>query len=112
VAATPDPQAAVRDVLAAYEQVFETKDLDLYKYIKVAVSSREEEGLRKTFEQIKDQKLDLTIHEVDFVGDDKAVVRTSRHDVLNGEERPPMKQVFHLVRSGGQWRIESFEFPR
>jgi tetratricopeptide (TPR) repeat protein len=112
VVPTSDPQAAVREVLSEYERVFETKNLDLYRSIKVAVSPREEEGLRKAFKQIDDQQLDLTIHEVEFVGDDRAVVRTSRHDILDGDERPPMKQVFHLVRSGGRWRIESFEFPR
>jgi hypothetical protein len=112
IVATPDPRAAVRQVLADYERVFETKDLDLYRSIKVTVSSREEEGLRKTFEQIDSQQLDLTIHEVELVGNDRAVVRTSRHDVLNGDERPPMKQVFRLVRKGDRWQIDSFEFPR
>jgi hypothetical protein len=112
VAATPDPEAAVRAVLSDYERVFETKDLALYRSIKRTVSPREEEGLRRTFEQIDEQQLDLTIHEVELVGDNLAVVRTSRHDVLNGDERPPMKQVFRLVLDDGRWRIESFEFPR
>jgi tRNA A-37 threonylcarbamoyl transferase component Bud32/tetratricopeptide (TPR) repeat protein len=111
VSTTPDPASAVRDVIAAYERSFETHDLGLFRSIKPNLSSDEEKGLRKAFDQIKDWQLEFTIQSVNIDGD-RAVVTTSRHDTLDGREMPPKKQVFRLARQGGAWRIASLEFPR
>jgi serine/threonine protein kinase len=111
VSTTPDPGSAVRDVIAAYERSFENHDLGLFRSIKPNLSSDEEKGLRKAFDQIKDWQLEFDVHSVDIDGD-RAVVTTSRHDTLDGRAMPPKKQVFRLARLGGEWKIESLEFPR
>ena len=58
------------------------------------------------FDQIKDWQIGLSVGSVNVQGD-RATVTTSRQDVVNGRQMPAREWVFHLVRQGAQWRIES-----
>jgi len=107
--ATPaalDQNAAILRAVDQYRQSFENRDIALFRSIYPGLSSDEEKKTRMAFDQIKDWQIGLSVGSVNVQGD-RATVTTSRQDVVNGRQMAAREWVFHLVRQGTQWRIES-----
>jgi hypothetical protein len=76
------------------------------------LSPQQEKGLREAFKAFKSYGLDITPIATSFDPDGRATVRVSRQDIINGQKRAPMRQVFVLGRQGDGWRIVSYSFEK
>ena len=106
VAAGGSQDAAVRALIADYGRAIESQDVALFKSLKPDLSAEEEKRLRESFAAIKSQKVGITIESVEIEGT-KAAVHVVRQDTVNGHALKLPPQVFHLVRDGADWRIQS-----
>ena len=101
-------QQAVERVLADYKRAVESQDIALYRSLKPGLTSNEEKALRESFKVIKSQVVGITIEAVQIEpGGERATVRASRQDLVNGRPMARSSQTFRLVRSGGGWLIQS-----
>jgi hypothetical protein len=107
VPSTADAEAAVRRVIAAYEQAIENKDLGLYRTIKPTLSKAEEKRLKDAFAAGQSQDVRITIESVvvDTSGA-SATARLARNDLIGGKAIPPIKQTVKLVKQGEAWVIK------
>jgi hypothetical protein len=115
-AATPAPAAAapqvaaseaeVQRVIAEYGRAMETRDLALYRVLKPDLSAEDEKRLREAFKVYKPQRVGLTVESVRVQGD-RATVRATRQDVIDGRPTKAVPQTFQLVRVGATWQIQS-----
>lgn len=105
---TPPPpvneEPAVRRVITDYKRALESKDLGLFKAIKPNLSADDEKKLRDSFGNIRTWEVAIDIESVHMDGD-RAVVRISRRDTVNGQRTQPQSQTFTLVKGGGSWTI-------
>jgi len=109
VPATPRPagsEAEVQRVIAEYGRAMETRDLALYRALKPDLSSEDEKRLREVFKAYKPQRVGITVDSVRIEGD-RAMVQTTRQDVIDGRPTKAVSQTFQLVRVGATWRIQS-----
>jgi hypothetical protein len=97
---------AVQRVIAEYKRALESQDVALYRQLYPGLTSEDEKNLRKAFEVVKSMQVGISPESVDVEGD-RAVVRVTRQDVINGRQTKAVSQSFHLVRSGGAWLIQS-----
>jgi hypothetical protein len=98
--------AAVRRVIAEYGRAIGTQDLALFRSLKPDLTADEEKRLREAFKMIKSQVVGITVESVAIDGD-RATVRVTRQDVVNGRPMKPAAQTFRLTASGGGWQIQS-----
>jgi predicted Ser/Thr protein kinase/tetratricopeptide (TPR) repeat protein len=108
-AATPPlaaSEAEVQRVIAEYRRAMETRDLALYRVLKPDLSAEDEKRLREAFKAYKPQRVGLTVESVHVQGD-RATVRTTRQDVIDGRPTKAVPQTFQLVRVGATWQIQS-----
>jgi predicted Ser/Thr protein kinase/tetratricopeptide (TPR) repeat protein len=98
-------EAEVRRVIAEYGRAMETRDLDLYRTLKPDLSAEDERRLRQAFKSNKTDRVGITVDSVQVDGD-RATVRATRQDVIDGRPTKAVQQVFRLVRVGANWRIE------
>jgi hypothetical protein len=98
--------AAVRRVIAEYGRAIGSQDLALFRSLKPDLSADEEKRLREAFKMIKSQVVGISVESVAIDGD-RATVRVTRQDVVNGRPMKPAPQTFRLARSGGSWLIQS-----
>jgi hypothetical protein len=108
VPATPrsaGSEAEVRQVIAEYGRAMETRDLALYRTIKPSLSSEDEKRLRDAFKASKTQRVGITVDSVQVEGD-RATVRATRQDVIDGRPTKSVAQTFQLVRVGATWQIQ------
>jgi hypothetical protein len=105
---TPPPpvneEPAVRRVITDYKRALESKDLGLFKAIKPNISADDEKKLRDSFGNIRTWEVAIDIESVHMDGD-RAVVKVSRRDTVNGQRTQPQSQTFTLVKGGGSWTI-------
>jgi hypothetical protein len=105
--ARADPaEAAVRQVIAEYGRAIETQDLALFRALKPDLTADEQKRLSEAFKAIKSQAVGIAVESVQVEGD-RATVRVTRQDVVNGRPMKPAAQTFRLARSGGRWLIQS-----
>ena len=108
VPATPrsaGSEAEVRQVIAEYGRAMETRDLALYRTLKPSLSSEDEKRLREAFKASKTQRVGITVDSVQVEGD-RATVRATRQDVIDGRPTKAVAQTFQLVRVGATWQIQ------
>ena len=98
--------AAVRRVIAEYGRAIGSQDLALFRSLKPDLSADEEKRLREAFKVIKSQVVGIAVESVQIDGD-RATVRVTRQDVVNGRPMKPAPQTFRLARAGGGWLIQS-----
>jgi tetratricopeptide (TPR) repeat protein len=98
--------AAVRQVISEYGRAIGSQDLALFRSLKPDLTADEEKRLREAFKAIKSQAVGITVEAVQIEGD-RATVKVTRQDVVNGRAMKPAPQTFRLVRSGGTWLIQS-----
>lgn len=107
VTAPPPPvneEPAVRRVIGDYKRALESRDLGLFKSVKPNTSADDEKKLRDSFGNIRSWEVAIDIDSVRIEGD-RAVVKVSRRDTVNGQRTQPQAQTFTLVKGGGGWTI-------
>ena len=111
-ASAADPRMAEIDrVLASYKHAYEALDVAALRAV-MDLSPQQEKGLREAFKAFKSYGLNITPIATSFEADGRATVRVSRQDIINGQKRSPMRQVFVLGRQGDGWRIVSYSFEK
>jgi len=102
-------QTAVRRaIFENYKHAIESQDIALFRSVKPDLSQDEEKRLRESFKVIKSWVVGMVEESVQVdPGGDRATVRVSRQDIVNGRPTPKQSQTFHLVRSGSGWQIQS-----
>jgi predicted Ser/Thr protein kinase len=108
VPATPRPagsEAEVRQVIAEFGRAIENRDLALYRTLKPGLSSGDEKRLREAFKASTTQRVGITVDSVQVEGD-RATVRATRQDVIDGRPTKAVAQTFQLVRVGAIWQIQ------
>jgi predicted Ser/Thr protein kinase/tetratricopeptide (TPR) repeat protein len=111
-ASAADPRMAEIDrVLSTYKHAYEALDVAALRAV-MDLSPQQEKGLREAFKAFKSYGLDITPIATSFEPDGRATVRVSRQDIINGQKRSPMRQVFVLGRQGDGWRIVSYSFEK
>ena len=103
--------AEIDRVLSSYKHAYEALDVSALRAV-MDLSPQQEKGLRDAFKAFKSYGLDITPVSTTFEGDGRATVRVSRQDIINGQKRSPMRQVFVLGRQGDAWRIVSYSFEK
>ncbi len=101
-----DDRAAVLRVIYDYERAIESKDLALYRRLWPSLSGAQEKSLKSAFEATQQQDVRITLGAVDLKGE-KATVRLTRNDVINGKPVASIKQTVNLVKQGEVWTIRS-----
>jgi Spy/CpxP family protein refolding chaperone len=105
--ATGGLEAEAQRVIGEYRRALGSKDLEMYRTVKPEISQQEEKALRQAFKEFSSWEVAIRIDSVQADGPDKATVRASRQDVINGKPTKAVSQVFHLARSAGSWHIQS-----
>jgi serine/threonine-protein kinase len=101
-----DDHAAVLRVISEYERAIEGKDVALYRRIWPTLTAAQEKSLRSAFDARQQQDVRITLGPVEVKGD-KATIRLTRNDVINGKAVAEMKQTVSLVKQGDRWTISS-----
>lgn len=101
-------EAAVRRVIQDYERAIEGRDITLFRSLMPELSQDNEKKLRESFKAIKSWAVGITYDSIQVEGD-RATVRVSRQDMVNGRQMPAQTQTFSLARFGGSWRIQSIQ---
>jgi tetratricopeptide (TPR) repeat protein len=99
------PEAEVRRVIAEYARAMQGRDLALYRTLKPDLSAEDEGRLREAFKNMKTERVGITVESVEIDGD-RATVRATRQDVIDGRPTKAVVQTFRLVRVGSVWRIQ------
>jgi eukaryotic-like serine/threonine-protein kinase len=102
-------QTAVRrTVFESYKRAIESQDIALFRSLKPDLTTNDEKALRESFKAIKSQVVGMTEESVQVdPGGERATVKVTRQDIVNGRPTPRFSQTFRLVRAGGSWQIQS-----
>jgi tetratricopeptide (TPR) repeat protein len=100
------PDGELRRVIADYGHALSSQDIVLYRSLKPDLSAEEEKTLKRVFKEIKSWEVGIKVESVQLEGE-RATVRASRQDVINGHPTKAVSQVFHLARTGGAWHIQA-----
>jgi hypothetical protein len=103
--------AEIDRVLSSYKHAYEALDVAALRAV-MDLSPQQEKGLREAFKAFKSYGLDITPIATSFEADGRATVRVSRQDIINGQKRSPIRQIFVLGRQGDGWRIVSYSFEK
>jgi hypothetical protein len=98
-------EAAIRKALERYEKAIESKDLEAFRAVKPSLSADEEQRMRKAFESVRSQEIEMTILAAE-VSDAEAVLKVSRRDTINHSIVSSFPQTFTLSRGREGWVIE------
>ena len=105
---TPVParsaEAEVRRVIEEYARAMQTRDIALYRALKPDLSPDDEKRLREAFKNSRTDTVGITVDSVEIDGD-RATVRATRQDVIEGRPTKAVTQTFRLVRVGPSWQI-------
>ena len=100
--------AAIRAVIATYERAIETKNVELFRSVRPALSSADEARLRESFRQVDSQELTIRVTDLKISGR-TAVVRLARTDTIvsSGRRQAPLssQQTLTLNKVGSGWVI-------
>jgi serine/threonine-protein kinase len=101
-------ETAIREVLSAYERAIETEDIDLYRRVKPNLTSDEESRLRRAFNDMDEQRVELSNTRIQIQGDQATVDVTRSDTIVAGgrtQEAPSRPQRFTFSKSSGSWVI-------
>jgi len=84
----------------------ESRDLALYRALKPDLTSEDEKRLREVFKAYTPERVGLTVDSVQIEGD-RAFVRATRQDVIDGRPTKAVTQTFQLARVGATWQIQA-----
>jgi len=98
-----DDDAAIRKLITDYRKAIQTKDLALFKTVK-QVTDEEERRVKRAFESIKSQEVEITVLAIDVKGD-KANVKATRRDVIDGSFVASFPQNFVMSKGARGWSI-------
>jgi predicted Ser/Thr protein kinase/tetratricopeptide (TPR) repeat protein len=105
---TPAParssEAEVRRVIEEYARAMQTRDIAAYRTLKPDLSADDEKRLREAFKNSRTESVGITVDSVEIDGD-RATVRATRQDVIDGHTTRAVVQTFRLVRVGSAWQI-------
>ncbi len=105
---TPVParsaEAEVRRVIEEYARAMQARDIALYRALKPDLSADDEKRLREAFKNSRTDSVGITVESVEIDGD-RATVRATRQDVIDGRPTKAVTQTFRLVRVGPAWQI-------
>jgi hypothetical protein len=109
-AATPAPDAetGVREVIQAYVDALESRDLEGVRRLYPSLPAAEARRLQLAFQRAESWRVDMAIRSVSLDGDGASVL-VFRRDAVEGGRTRRRAQTFKLARQDGQWRIESIE---
>ena len=103
-----DATQAIERAIADYKRAYESQDIALFRTVKPDLSQSDEKVLRDTFKAVKSWSVGITIESIQVEpAGNRATVKASRQDVINGRLTPRQSQTFHLVRAAGAWQIQS-----
>jgi tetratricopeptide (TPR) repeat protein len=105
---TPAPlrssEAEVRRVIEEYARAMQSRDIALYRALKPDLSADDERRLREAFKNSRTDSVGITVESVEIDGD-RATVRATRQDVIDGRTTKAVVQTFRLARVGSIWQI-------
>ena len=102
---TSRDEADIRRVVAEYGQAIQAHDLVLFKKVKPNLTKDEEERLRRSFETVKQQVVNITVLEVAIEGT-RSVVHLARRDTISGSLVSSFPQTLSLQKGTEAWVIE------
>jgi hypothetical protein len=94
----------VRHVIEEYARAMQTRDIALYRALKPDLSADDEKRLREAFKNSRTDSVGLTVESVEIDGD-RATVRATRQDMIDGRPTKAVTQTFRLARVGSAWQI-------
>jgi predicted Ser/Thr protein kinase/tetratricopeptide (TPR) repeat protein len=97
-------EAEVRRVIEEYARAMQSRDIALYRALKPDLSADDEKRLREAFKNSKADSVGITVESVEIDGD-RATVRATRQDVIDGRTTRAVIQTFRLARVGSTWQI-------
>jgi hypothetical protein len=97
-------EAEVRRVIEEYARAMQSRDIALYRALKPDLSADDEKRLREAFKNSKADSVGITVESVEIDGD-RATVRATRQDVIDGRTTKAVIQTFRLARVGSTWQI-------
>jgi hypothetical protein len=98
-------EAEIRRVIGDYGQAIQAHDISLFKKVKPNLTKDEEERLKRSFETIKSQVVNITILGVDIDGA-RSVVRIARRDTIAGSLVSSFPQTLSFQKGAEGWVIE------
>jgi hypothetical protein len=98
-------EAEIRRVIGDYGQAIQARDLTLFKKVKPNLTKDEEERLRRSFETIKSQIVNITILGVDIDGT-RSVAHIARRDTIAGSLVSSFPQTLSFQKGAEGWVIE------
>ncbi len=105
--ASGDARAEIRTLLDTYKQAIEGKDVVLFRRIRPTLPETE---VRRSFEESKSHRVDLTVRSIDVTGDE-AEARGRRTDVVVTREGQTFRNeaafLFKLRRTPAGWVIDA-----
>jgi len=99
-------EAEIQHLISEYARAMETRDLGLYRTLMPGLRSEDEARLREAFKAYKPQRVGITVDAVQVEGD-RASVRATRQDVIEGRPTKAVTQTFQLARVGAAWQIQA-----
>jgi hypothetical protein len=99
-----ETEAAIVALIEDYVRAIETKDVELFRRVKPALSDVEEKRLQAAFASVPKQSIELMIRALQ-VADGKAQLKASRRDTLSGGIVSSFPQTFALERHRDAWVI-------
>jgi tetratricopeptide (TPR) repeat protein len=101
----PSQEPAIRKLVTDFAHAIESKDLSLYRGLKPNTTADEMKRLERYFKAVKSLKVGIAIDSIEVAGD-RATVRVSRQDTIDGREMRAAQQVLTVVRTAQGWVIE------
>jgi len=98
-----DDDAAIRKLITDYRKAIQSKDLALFKTVK-QVSDDEERRIKRAFDSIKSQEVEITVLAIEVKGD-RASVKATRRDVIDGSFVASFPQNFMMQKGTRGWSI-------
>ena len=99
-------EAEIQRVVSDYARALESRDLVLYRTVMPGLRPEDESRLREAFKTYKPQRVGITVDSLQVEGD-RASVRATRQDVIDGRPTRAVTQTFQLVRVGAAWQIQA-----
>lgn len=98
-------EAEIRRVIGDYGQAIQAHDLALFKKVKPNLTKDEEERLRRSFETVKSQVVNITVLGVEIEGP-RSVVHIARRDTIAGSLVSSFPQTLSFQKGAEGWVIE------
>jgi hypothetical protein len=106
-----DDLAAIRDVIARYGQAIEHNDFESLRALTPSLSDSEKDKAVQSLSatMAKEHLVRIDIDGIELAAD-RATVRLTRHDEIDGRPLPPFRQKLTLVKRAGRWVINRVGF--